>query len=53
MKVSYTNFEKWQEDATALGWVHCHDNITVCDDEDDICIGEFYSESETGWLITE
>lgn len=51
MKIEYTNFDLWKSDATELGWVHIHDDLVVCDDENDVCVGEFSSEANTGWLM--
>ena len=50
MTVTYNLYEEWQKDANEIGWVHCHDNFVVCDD-DYGCVGEFNSDTNTGWLI--
>jgi hypothetical protein len=49
-KVAYASFAEWKAKAETLGWVHCHDNFIVCDDENDQCVGEFDSDANTGWL---
>ena len=50
-KVVHHTFEAWKQKADTLGWVHCHDNFVVCDDDADQCIGEFESSALSGWLI--
>lgn len=50
-KIEYLSFSEWEAKAKTIGWVHCHDNTVVCDDEHDSCIGEFDSELNSGWLL--
>lgn len=52
MKIEYTNFDLWKLEADKLGWVHIDDGLIVCDYEE-ICIGEFDPETNTGWLMEE
>lgn len=53
MKKHYTDFNLWKSDVKELGWIHAHDNFVVCDGEHDELIGEFDSETNTGWAIIE
>lgn len=49
--IKYVSFEAWKEDAEKIGWIHCHDNLVVVDDPDtDECLGEFDSETNTGFI---
>lgn len=47
----FKSFIKWKAQAEKIGWVHCHDDIVVCDYENG-CAGEFDA-SEGGWLLKE
>jgi hypothetical protein len=49
MKKYYSNFGTWELNATKLGWVHVHDDLVVCDSDDE-CIGEWDDELASGWL---
>jgi hypothetical protein len=47
----YVEFEDWKHVAETIGWVHCHDDIVVCDDPDtDELLGEFDSTTNKGWI---
>ena len=49
-KTYYTCYETWKRDNKSLGWVHCHDEFVVIDDEHGFCIGEWDSIEEVGWI---
>jgi hypothetical protein len=47
----FVEFDDWKHAAEIIGWVHCYDNIVVCDDPDtDELLGEFDSTTNKGWI---
>ena len=54
MKHEFSDFKTWDREAQKLGWVHTHDEYVVLDDaETGECIGEFDSNTNTGWIVKE
>ena len=43
-------YEEWYAQAKELGLIHTFDHIIVCEDENDVCVGEWFTTTNSGWI---
>lgn len=52
MKTFLNNYSEWVAVTKSIGWVHIHNDLIVVD-IDEVCIAEWDSINNNGWVYTE